>query len=164
MRQVPGALGRPRGIGCRGRWEGGSGWGTYVNPLLIHVNVWQKPLQYCKVISLQLMKIKKKKRRVPFSEIKWRLKLTLILQTHGDSVKLGYSLEIPQTYSDSLEYLVASKCLTLTIPLFIYLWLHWVFTAACRFSLVVASNSYSLVACGAQTSHCSGFSYCRDRL
>ena len=29
MRQVlgPGALGRPRGIGWRGRWEGGSGWG-----------------------------------------------------------------------------------------------------------------------------------------
>ena len=29
MRQVlrPGALGRPRGIGWRGRWEGGLGWG-----------------------------------------------------------------------------------------------------------------------------------------
>ena len=33
--------------------EGGSGWGTHVHPWLIHVNVWQKPLQYCKVISLQ---------------------------------------------------------------------------------------------------------------
>ena len=36
-------------------------------PWLIHVNVWQKPLQYCQVISLQLIKIngknKKKKRR-----------------------------------------------------------------------------------------------------
>ena len=28
--------------------------GTHVHPWLIHVNVWQKPLQYCKVISLQL--------------------------------------------------------------------------------------------------------------
>ena len=28
-----------------------------VNPWLIHVNVWQKPLQYCKVISLQRIKI-----------------------------------------------------------------------------------------------------------
>ena len=37
------------------RWEGGSGWGTHVNPWLIHINVWQKPLQYCKVISLQLI-------------------------------------------------------------------------------------------------------------
>ena len=56
MRQVlgPGVLGRPRGIGWRGRWEGVSGWGTLVNPWLTHVNVWQKPLQYCKVISLQL--------------------------------------------------------------------------------------------------------------
>ena len=42
-------------------WEGGSGWGTHVNPRLIHVNVWQKPLQYCKVISLQLIKINEKK-------------------------------------------------------------------------------------------------------
>ena len=60
MRQVlgPGALGRPRGIGWRGRWEGGSGWGIHVNPWPIHVNVWQNPLQYCKVISLQLIKKK----------------------------------------------------------------------------------------------------------
>ena len=42
--------------------EGGLGWGTHVNPWLIHVNVWQKPLQYCKVISLQLIKINEKKR------------------------------------------------------------------------------------------------------
>ena len=65
MRQVlrPGALGRLRGIGWRGRWEGGSGWGIHVNPWLIHVNVWQNPLQYCKVISLQLIKINKKKKR-----------------------------------------------------------------------------------------------------
>ena len=63
MRQVlgPGALGRPRGIGWSGRWEGGSGWGIHVNPWLIHVNVWQKPLQYCKVISLQLIKKERKK-------------------------------------------------------------------------------------------------------
>ena len=41
MRQAlgPGALGRPRGIGWRGRWEGGSGWETHVNPWLIHFNV-----------------------------------------------------------------------------------------------------------------------------
>ena len=63
MRKVlgPGALGRPRGIGWRGRWEGGSGWGIHVYPWLIHVNVWRKPLQYCKVISLQLIKVNEKK-------------------------------------------------------------------------------------------------------
>ena len=47
MRQAlgPGALGRPGGIGWRGRWEGGSGWGTHENPWLIHFNVRQNPLQ-----------------------------------------------------------------------------------------------------------------------
>ena len=46
MRQVlgPGALGRPRGMGWGRRWKRGSGWGTHVNPWLIHVNVWQRPL------------------------------------------------------------------------------------------------------------------------
>ena len=38
---------------------GGSGWGTHVHPWQIHVNVWQKPPQYCKVISLQLKRKKK---------------------------------------------------------------------------------------------------------
>ena len=77
MRQVlrPGALGRPRGIGWRGRWEGGSGWGTHVTPWLIHVNVWQNPLQYCGVVSLQLIKINggEKSRRCPknYHRDKW---------------------------------------------------------------------------------------------
>ena len=41
MRQVlrASALGRPRGMGWTGRQEGGSGWGTHINPWLIHVNV-----------------------------------------------------------------------------------------------------------------------------
>ena len=34
-----------RGSGWRGRWEGGSGWGTHVNPWLFHFNVWQNSLQ-----------------------------------------------------------------------------------------------------------------------
>ena len=58
-----GALGRPRRVGWGGRREGGSGWGTRVNPWLIHVIVWQKTLQYCKVISLQLIKINGKKNK-----------------------------------------------------------------------------------------------------
>ena len=76
MRQVlrAGALGRPRGMGLGGRQEWGSGWGTHVNPWLIHVNVWQKPLQYCKVTSLQLIKIKKKKKGMNFchlQQLRW---------------------------------------------------------------------------------------------
>ena len=81
MRQVlgPGALGRPRGIGWRGRWEGGSGWGLHVYPRLIHVNVWQKPLQYCKVISLQLIKINEKKISLSLNLSVYQSSLTLTL-------------------------------------------------------------------------------------
>ena len=37
-----------------GGGRGCSGCGTHVHSWLIHVDVWPKPLQYCKVISLQL--------------------------------------------------------------------------------------------------------------
>ena len=82
MRQVlrAGALGRPRGIGWWGRWEGGLGWGIHVNPWLIHVDVWQKSLQYCKVISLQLIKINGKKKRLSIGK-KWRKQVT----THNEA-------------------------------------------------------------------------------
>ena len=39
----------PEGLG-----SGAEDGGTRVHPWLIHVNVWPKPPQYCKVISLQL--------------------------------------------------------------------------------------------------------------
>ena len=47
MRQVlwAGALGRPRGMGWEGKWEGGLGWGIHVN------TVWQKPLKRKKKTS-----------------------------------------------------------------------------------------------------------------
>ena len=47
----------------RGRWEGDSGWGTHTHPWLIHVSIWQNPLQYCKVISLQLKKKKMREKK-----------------------------------------------------------------------------------------------------
>ena len=59
----------PEGLGREGG-GGGSGWGTHVNPRLIHVNVWQNPLQYCKVISLQ--QIKKKKLIKPVKKAHWK--------------------------------------------------------------------------------------------
>ena len=52
--------------------EGGSGWGTHVNPQLIHVSVWQKPLQYCKVISLQLIKINGKRKEKKRISLQWQ--------------------------------------------------------------------------------------------
>ena len=75
MRKVlgPGALGRSRGMGWGGRRQGGLGWGRHVNLWLIHVNVWQKPLQYCKVIGLQLIKINEKKLKEKIKEKKRRL-------------------------------------------------------------------------------------------
>ena len=44
----------PEGWDGEGDGRGFQGWETYVHPWLVHVNVWQKPPQYCKVISLQL--------------------------------------------------------------------------------------------------------------
>ena len=38
--------------------------GTYVYLRLIHVDVWQKPIQYCKAIFLQLKKEKKKNKKL----------------------------------------------------------------------------------------------------
>jgi len=51
-------------MGWVGRWEGKSGWRTHVHPWLIHVNVWQKPPQYCKVTSLQLKFLKKERKKI----------------------------------------------------------------------------------------------------
>ena len=50
----------PHGWDGEGNGRGVSGWGTHVHPWLIHVNVWQKSLQYSKAISLQLNKLIKK--------------------------------------------------------------------------------------------------------
>ena len=73
MRQVPGpgALGRPRGMGLGGRGRGDRDREHMSNSWLIHVNVWQKPLQYCKVISLQLIKIYGKKLFVKPLKMSW---------------------------------------------------------------------------------------------
>ena len=51
------ALVQPWGMGWGGRWEGAWDRGHMYTHGWIHVNIWQKPLQYCKVISLQLNKL-----------------------------------------------------------------------------------------------------------
>ena len=40
--------------------EGRVRMGNTCTPMLIHVNVWQKPPQYCKVISLHLKQVKER--------------------------------------------------------------------------------------------------------
>ena len=47
----------------------------------------------------------------------------------------------------------------LLLLLLLFFWLHWVFVAARRLSLVVASRA--TLCCSARASHCSGFSCCR---
>ena len=119
MKQVlrPGALGRPRGIRWRGRWEGGSGWGIHVYPRLIHVNVWQKPLQYCEVISLQLIKkinkyiyIYKKKRLLRVLWTARRSNQSILKETNPEYSLEGLMLKLKPQYfghqmwrTDSLE-------------------------------------------------------------
>ena len=67
--------GKTQTMGWWGRRERGLGWGTHVNPWLIHVNVWQNPLQYCKVISLQLIKINEKKSHGWSHQLQWFLSM-----------------------------------------------------------------------------------------
>ena len=59
----PGALGQPRGMGGSFKREG-----PYVYLWLIHVDVWQKPTQYCKAFIFQIKRGKKKSKTVEFSE------------------------------------------------------------------------------------------------
>ena len=54
-----------------------------------------------------------------------------------------------------------NSVLSLFFKTFIYFWLSWVFVAALRLPLVVASGGCS--SCGVRASHCSGFSCCRAR-
>ena len=80
---------RERTYGCRGEegWReqiGSLGWRCthclfkMANHWLIHVSVWQKPLQYCKVTRLQLIKINVKKRK---TKIKWITTKDLLYST-----------------------------------------------------------------------------------
>ena len=49
---------------------------------LIHVNVWQKPLQYCKVISLQLIKIIGKKLRLKQNKVRHNISHLKRIENH----------------------------------------------------------------------------------
>ena len=49
-----GALRQPRGMGWGGKWEGGFRMGNTCTPVTDSWQCMAKPLQYCKVINLQL--------------------------------------------------------------------------------------------------------------
>ena len=52
-------------------WDGEVGGGIRMGHTCksMHVDVWQKPIQYCKVISLQLIKINEKKKEEKVNEL-----------------------------------------------------------------------------------------------
>ena len=69
---------------------------------------------------------------------------------------------IPFLHFRNLLTLSSSWCLTQIFFFFFFnFWLHWVFVAARRLSLVAASGA--TLRCGTRASHCSGSSCCRAR-
>ena len=78
-------------MGWEGRWEGGLGWGTHVHPWLIHLNVLQNPLQYFKVISLQLKLINLQKKNSESQNLKcsseFLVEDLILKKSPGDPVK-----------------------------------------------------------------------------
>ena len=75
--------------------EGWDGWevgerfkreGTYVYPRLIYVDVWQKPTQHCKAISLQLIFFF----FLIFKGITGGHKFELLLQSLGHFLQAGF--------------------------------------------------------------------------
>ena len=109
MRQVlgPGALGRPRGIGWRGRWEGDSGWGTHVNPWLFHFNVWQNPLQLKK----------KRKKKINLKNLCLVLNSDYIYIFPIPSTKTSLKHLLNYFESEKVKVLLAQSCLTLRDPI-----------------------------------------------
>jgi len=63
-RPKPGLWKNPEGWGGEGGVRGVQDWGTHVYLWLIHVDVWQKPSQYFKLIILQLNYLILKKDRL----------------------------------------------------------------------------------------------------
>ena len=133
MRQVlrAGALGRPRGMGWGGRREGWSGWGTHVYPWLIHVNVWQNPLQYCKVVSLQLIKINRKKIKfIYFSHIcykqQWETRLHLQHFARKSPQLIIQAYCLSSTFHSTAENNSAKIFATLQKNIYFGVWPRWI--------------------------------------
>ena len=109
-----GALGRPRGIGWRGRRERGSGWGTHVTPWLIMSMYDKTHCNVVKVISLQLIKINGKKKKKQWNNTcqGFMLSYNLCLAKQYQSKARTFSDTSDQKMSSitSLESVFLKKC------------------------------------------------------
>ena len=86
-------------------------------------------------------------------------------------VSILFQVLFPFRLLYTLLYLKQERFFFNKFILFIYFWLHWVFAAACRLSLVAVSGGYSLLPCvgfslpwllllQSTGSRCTGFSSC----
>ena len=122
-------------MGWGGRWEGGSGWGTHVHPWLIHINVWQKPLQYCKVISLHLVKIIGGKKRVYLLLFSCKSCLTLAAPWTA-ACQAPLCMGFPrQEYWSGLPIPSPTVCVCMYIYIYITLMLYMFSGVGCHFLL-----------------------------
>ena len=87
---------------------GGIGKRNHVNPWLIHVNVWQKPLQDFKVITFHLIKINEKKKKCI---LKNEVKIQIKRRTRSDLDHRG---------SDLLQVKFPQFCFKNSTDLYIY--------------------------------------------
>ena len=101
---------------------------------LIHINVWQKSLQYCKVISLQLIKINEKQQQQQIESKGYQI---WIWRKYDIWIQKRWERHVLGEYSNSC--LFSSVQLLSHVQLFETPW-----TAACQASLSI-TNSQSLL-------------------
>jgi len=101
-----------------GVWDGG----THLHLWLIHVNVWQKPPQYCKLISLQLNKLIYKTflNSPPAPDY-----LCVYVYKCVSCPRLFYVCMYISAYP-------APDYLCVYVYKYVCVWLRWVFAVACR--------------------------------
>ena len=105
------ALGQPRGMGWGRRWEWGSGQGNTCTPVADSCQLWQKPQQYCKVISLQLKLIifLKNAKIVASSPISsWQIEGEKV-ETVTDFIILGSKITVDSDYSHEIACSLEGK-------------------------------------------------------
>ena len=93
------------------------------------------------------------------------LLLTIVIRLYFRSPEHTHLIPFHQCLSSSPFSSPKTKYFILFFYSFIYLWLHWVFVAMCRLSLVAVHRLWALglqyrglIACGSQALGCAGFS------